>query len=824
MLLKSPTSFHYPITIKKILRNEGDKIPKFTPLFTYVYTTKVTEHDIWREEKIVTKEMPAELKAEKEGTLTKWSVEEGMTLHRPGIPLVEISEECAHEVQWGGMCANCGKDMSEVNFNTTVVDVDRASVVRTHGTTALKISEDLALKTEEEAKRRLLSSKKLSLVVDLDCTVIHATVDPTVGDWMRDPQNPNHGVVQNVRSFELEDGPGGRTCLYYIKLRPGLREFLDKISQLYELHIYTMGTRAYAQQIAKIVDPDRRVFGDRILSRDESGSVHVKSLKRIFPIDTKMVVIIDDRGDVWNWSNNLIKVTPYDFFVGIGDINASFLPKRQVVANETPIAAPQPAPPPPVEVPKNGEEAQTDVGALEQQIVAMSHRDDPQKMKDQTKEQAEAVATQLEDRPLLQKQKLLDKADEEAADREPNGQSSEENGQDPHQHRHLLHDNDEELIHLEGSLRRVHGAFYDEYERQKTGTQGGRVAELRAGKSPKKRPVDDLELVPDIGYIMPDLKRAVLKGVSIVFSGVVPLGTNIYASDIALWSRSFGAQISEKLTKRTTHVVAARNRRTAKVRQAARHPQIKIVTTSWLYECFAKWERVSEEPHVIHVEPDEHGPHGQISPLEELDEGTVLSSSEEDAALTTDGELGDPNEDEELEDLAPHSPVDETEIRGKAEDWEAMEDELEEFLNASDSEDGDDDDASDSDASQSDRSIASQLVKRKRDGDSTDESEEDISLVSVAGGSKLQRRKRQAMERTTSLTNMATAEKESPSGLPSPDTTGPEEDQGEDDSDIKDRAAADDDADEDADLEAEMLAELERDDDDDGVNENGVED
>src|SRR5690606_25031431 len=41
-----------------------------------------------------------------------------------------------------------------------------------------------------------------------------------------------------------------------------------------------------------------------------------------------MVVIIDDREDVWKWSPNLIKVRPYNFFVGIGDINSSFLPKR----------------------------------------------------------------------------------------------------------------------------------------------------------------------------------------------------------------------------------------------------------------------------------------------------------------------------------------------------------------------------------------------------------------------------------------------------------------------------------------------------------------
>lgn len=35
-----------------------------------------------------------------------------------------------------------------------------------------------------------------------------------------------------------------------------------------------------------------------------------------------MVCIIDDREDVWNFASNLIRVKPYQFFKGVGDINA----------------------------------------------------------------------------------------------------------------------------------------------------------------------------------------------------------------------------------------------------------------------------------------------------------------------------------------------------------------------------------------------------------------------------------------------------------------------------------------------------------------------
>ena len=38
------------------------------------------------------------------------------------------------------------------------------------------------------------------------------------------------------------------------------------------MHVYTMGTRAYAVQVCKLIDPGGKFFGGRILSRDESGS------------------------------------------------------------------------------------------------------------------------------------------------------------------------------------------------------------------------------------------------------------------------------------------------------------------------------------------------------------------------------------------------------------------------------------------------------------------------------------------------------------------------------------------------------------------------
>ncbi|PWN47963.1 hypothetical protein IE53DRAFT_320270 [Violaceomyces palustris] len=246
--------------------------------------------------------------------------------------------DCNHPVQIAGMCAVCGKTLDDDAIN-------QASISMMHDHAGVKVSAEEAQRLDSESTSHLLEQRKLALIVDLDQTIIHATVDPTVGEWMKDENNPNNQALKDVGKFRLgmdgkaindspetenQDGGGAaidqRGCWYYIKPRPGLQSFLKDLSRKYELHVYTMGTRSYADCVCKLVDPDGSLFATRILSRDENGSLDEKSLSRLFPVDTSMVVIIDDRADVWRWSPNLVKVKPFDFFVGIGDINATFLP------------------------------------------------------------------------------------------------------------------------------------------------------------------------------------------------------------------------------------------------------------------------------------------------------------------------------------------------------------------------------------------------------------------------------------------------------------------------------------------------------------------
>lgn len=57
-------------------------------------------------------------------------------------------------------------------------------------------------------------------------------------------------------------------------------EFLEDMAEKYEMHVYTMGTRAYAEEVCAAIDPDGKIFGGRLLSRDESGSEYYHPLSR----------------------------------------------------------------------------------------------------------------------------------------------------------------------------------------------------------------------------------------------------------------------------------------------------------------------------------------------------------------------------------------------------------------------------------------------------------------------------------------------------------------------------------------------------------------
>lgn len=701
-----PASTIFPVEVTAILKGAGDEIDKFAPILTFKYWHEVEENDD-EEQKVtfpkppptmVRKEFFSNFESPVKGQIDSWSVTVGDMIESAEQVVAAIQEPCTHAVQYGGMCAWCGASVADEKDYTDFSNKDRAPISMSHSTAGLTVSVSEAQRLEEGSTKQLLKQRKLILVVDLDQTVIHVTVDPTVGEWKKDPSNPNYEAVKDVRVFSLEemtmvsyDGgkPVPQLCYYYVKLRPHLKEFLEVVSEKYELHIYTMATRAYAKAIAEIIDPDERYFGDRILSRDESGSLTQKSLQRLFPVDTSMVAIIDDRGDVWKWSKNLIRVVPYDFFVGIGDINSSFLPQRAGMVTPGKAPTKDERIEEVVEEEKateesngtdKGKEKETDEPTNEEAEKGKEKEEDENKgkEKEETEEEVKpssapaekaspvanmlslnkalpaaederkcSIQAQQKDRPLAKLQNDLDSA----------SSSEDESHEERH---HLLVDNDNELVHVQKALIKLHEDYYETYD-----------------DHVKHRE----DVLPDVQDILSSMTYPVFGGCVFLFSGIIPIGVNIQHADISMWVKKFGATVVEDVSKQVTHVIAASGN-TRKVRQASRYKRIKFVYISWIFDCISQWKRVPVEGHEIpqqeinengfsdggeHVDDDDDddeddGEVAQPFSLSNMDWGDELGDSDDD---DDDEEDNAEHADDEGSHKRSHDDDDDTDSQSK---------------------------------------------------------------------------------------------------------------------------------------------------------------
>lgn len=694
----------------------------------------------------------------------------------------------------------CGKDMTKVTYAQIKPDTARADTNVAHAPKALRISNEEAQRSDQESKRKLLASRKLSLVVDLDLTIIQATVDPTIGEWQDDPNNPNYEAIKDVRSFELRDDALNRNVAYYVKMRPGLLDFLDRVSKLFELHIYTMGTRNYALEIANIVDPTRKLFGDRILSRTETPGEDSKNLRKLFPVDTKMVVIIDDRQDVWRNSPYLVKVTPYNFFTGIGDIHGSFLDKRYEAENKAiEVAQPSAASsadaygkPNPVTATTTDEKASDADDAALEQFVSMRNNADAGSLEEKTAAAEEALVAQLSDRPLLQQQKAIEKAEAEAGAGNTDGSVDEGSSSPPALRQSLLQDNDDELTKLGAALTEIHTRFYQDYEGNATGAVG-RVAQLRNGSPSKKRRLeDDLLSVPDVKNIIYPIRSSRLRHQVVVFTGVVPIGVDIHRSRLGNWVQDLGGDIQENIDTLTTHLIAAPGRHTHKLRAAVKDPKIKITTVEWLQDQWQHWwKKVDEADYPV----------SDLPPPSERIAGPNADAAFEPGVDGVD--LDDADEDPERGSPKPEF---------KAEEWDDIDAELNDYLEGDDSES----EAGTATEGESDAEgdTGDAIDSRKRARSNTESDSDSEGTVRSRGfpDSKLQRRKRQALDRSSSLTNVLRAA-DTPNGQSSQQPAGMALREEEGDMDSYDSKDEDDDFD--AALEAELEAELEASDEDD---------
>ena len=77
------------------------------------------------------------------------------------------------------------------------------------------------------------------------------------------------------------------------KLRPFVHSFLKEASDLFEMYIYTMGERAYALQMAKLLDPEDVYFNSRVIAQGDCTQRHQKGLDIVLGQESA-VLILDD--------------------------------------------------------------------------------------------------------------------------------------------------------------------------------------------------------------------------------------------------------------------------------------------------------------------------------------------------------------------------------------------------------------------------------------------------------------------------------------------------------------------------------------------------
>jgi len=313
------------------------------------------------------------------------------------------------------------------------------------------------------------------------------------------------------------------------------------MSQMFELHMVTFGERSYAHKIASFMDPDRRFFHDRILSRNEIFNPISKTdnLKALFPRGDLMVCIIDDREDVWNYARNLICVQPYVYFKDTGDINDPTKPvssknskKRKMLENlnahkkvvnndELPSAEEN------LNVEENLSNILTDSKSKELTIDSNSVDSTS------SSQSNDSVDLSIKKESIAKKPKISEKNKENTdtiyKEDQYNGPS------EPEEIIKEINDDDldDYLDYLEIILSKIHDEYYKIYENR---IQSKEIdAEL-----------DEADL-PDLKRVIPILKSQILEGVVITFSGVVPTDYDLKKQRCYLMAKALGAKVNEHL-------------------------------------------------------------------------------------------------------------------------------------------------------------------------------------------------------------------------------------------------------------------------------------
>ncbi len=145
-----------------------------------------------------------------------------------------------------------------------------------------------------EISRNIISQKKLVLL-DLDETLIHADFQE---EFLNDENHPYDKIIKFTSLDDNEEVSVG------IFIRNGVKKFLEEISKVFDIGIFTASTKDYADAIINYLDPNNEYIKFRLYRNSciKVNNVSIKDL-RILGIDLKNVVLIDN--NMYSFTNQL---------------------------------------------------------------------------------------------------------------------------------------------------------------------------------------------------------------------------------------------------------------------------------------------------------------------------------------------------------------------------------------------------------------------------------------------------------------------------------------------------------------------------------------
>jgi len=246
-----------------------------------------------------------------------------------------LQQSCEHSNIIDGLCALCGISIDELppkERAKLVASLAHSVVVKGSSAGTRDVDKFRMQVTNESLKSirnkntvDLIRKRRLALVLDLDKTLIHATHDPAFYDITQKPLEDEIAPhIQQIRDdlYYIDPKcevvrPDGVTVTasapHFVKVRFGARAFLERMASIFDLYVYTMGVRKYAESIVSILDPLGRTIKGRIVSRNDGG-IEYKHLDTLLPVDPRMIVVLDDTLHVWKQQKNVLHLYPFNFF------------------------------------------------------------------------------------------------------------------------------------------------------------------------------------------------------------------------------------------------------------------------------------------------------------------------------------------------------------------------------------------------------------------------------------------------------------------------------------------------------------------------------